>query len=863
MALEEQIVNWAKDRPNWQREVLCRVAAGEVFSDSDYDQLVKKLISGDDGQTASFDLSDFPGTSGSEESVTLESIQKILHVNALASDETLTFQPDGFTIVYGDNGSGKSGYARILKRIARSRHREDVLSDVFRDTAVEKPTAKLVIRVGGKKSAIDWPDGSSANLQRMQFYDSLCGQAYSESESDFPYRPSALVVMDALIEVCTEVRQRLDAKLKEAHVSRASLPTVLEDVSDTGAGKFISNISAESHREDIKRLVDEFDNSAESIEGLKKQEIDLKNSDTTAAKAKYLRDVQKLKQLERHIMTLSSVANDEAVDLLNDLTNTLGELESASKVLASQFESEPLNGVGSSPWKQLWHSAREFSRQSAYVDKPFPNTVESSLCVLCMRELNDQSKERLRRFEEFVKDDTEKRLAEIKQTREQKCIAQRKVEVESENVGNLLTDLETTDAELAGEIRVYLKLFADSHGAVIDALDARHEIPKAYPMCEVPLEKLKNAVSSLEGRAANLGDANSLRLELSKVEKRRKELELLKAIKDKRAEIESEIVRWQAIAKLERAKSAAATGSISRKLAELSEENITEVVRNRFTRETERMKLDNITLSRGKAPKGAVHHLPKLVGARQDIAVRRVFSEGERTALGLAALFTEVKLDDSKSALILDDPVTSLDHVRRSQVAYRLAELAEDRQVIVFTHDVSFVADLKQAAAALDVGLAERTVSKARGAEKQPGACSNTHPWKAKDAAQRFHYLENELARLKKLSDSYDENEYEKEVAIWAGNASETWERIISQEIVDPVFAEGGIEVRPKMVKAIARFTQDDHREFDASYGRISQWAKRHDKSSVTNYVAPDLDALQTEFDLMQGWFNRIKKYKN
>ena len=65
------------------------------------------------------------------------------------------------------------------------------------------------------------------------------------------------------------------------------------------------------------------------------------------------------------------------------------------------------------------------------------------------------------------------------------------------------------------------------------------------------------------------------------------------------------------------------------------------------------------------------------------------------------------------------------------------------------------------------------------------------------------------------------------------------------------------------MVKAIARFTQDDHREFDASYGRISQWAKRHDKSSVTNYVAPDLDALQTEFDLMQGWFNRIKKYKN
>ena len=39
----------------------------------------------------------------------------------------------------------------------------------------------------------------------MLFYDGACGAAYIAAESDFPYRPSALFVMDGLIEVCVAV----------------------------------------------------------------------------------------------------------------------------------------------------------------------------------------------------------------------------------------------------------------------------------------------------------------------------------------------------------------------------------------------------------------------------------------------------------------------------------------------------------------------------------------------------------------------------------------------------------------------------------------------------------------------------------
>jgi len=46
----------------------------------------------------------------------LRAIHGAENVNALKAGERLTFDKTGLTVVYGDNGSGKSGYARILNK---------------------------------------------------------------------------------------------------------------------------------------------------------------------------------------------------------------------------------------------------------------------------------------------------------------------------------------------------------------------------------------------------------------------------------------------------------------------------------------------------------------------------------------------------------------------------------------------------------------------------------------------------------------------------------------------------------------------------------------------------------------------------
>ena len=122
MALEELIVRWSKERPAWQREVMRRTATGDLLSDEDYDRLVEDIVVPDPGAEVAFGLEHLPKAAAEDPSVQLISIAKTEHVNALASDQPLTFEPNGLTIVYGGNGSGKSGYARLLKRITRARH---------------------------------------------------------------------------------------------------------------------------------------------------------------------------------------------------------------------------------------------------------------------------------------------------------------------------------------------------------------------------------------------------------------------------------------------------------------------------------------------------------------------------------------------------------------------------------------------------------------------------------------------------------------------------------------------------------------------------------------------------------------------
>lgn len=91
-------------------------------------------------------------------------------------------------------------------------------------------------------------------------------------------------------------------------------------------------------------------------------------------------------------------------------------------------------------------------------------------------------------------------------------------------------------------------------------------------------------------------------------------------------------------------------------------------------------------------------------------------------------------------------------------------------------------------------------------------------------------------------------------------NLSVTWGHIVNQEVVGrQALPEGGLEVRPTV---LARFSDQDHREFDGSYSRLYHWARLRDQSGLLNDVAPDLNQLEKQLALVESSFRRVRECK-
>ena len=383
MALEELIIAWSRERPVWQREIMRRVAAGDVLSAEDYDQLVNDIVQAKEFPECQFGLEQLPRPASDDLPVSLLAIEKPAHVNALESIEPLTFEPKGLTIVYGDNGSGISGYARLLKRIARARHREEVLTDVFRDTSLAKPTALLSVKIGDVEEAVNWPEPARSGLQRMLFYDGACGNAYIAIESDFPYRPSGLFVMDALIDACVAVRTRIDARLAENTAAAHQLPPVPDQLRESDAGRFLVSLSGKSSVDMLDALIRGFDEAKETIEDLKNEEARLRSADTTKARQQFIRQSEKLEALRSHIEGLNAATGGSVLEEIRQHRSAVKALEEAAASWRDLSNLSRCQGLGVRPGSPYGKPLNAFRRSMPIRNRssrPFA-TVPDAFCV--------------------------------------------------------------------------------------------------------------------------------------------------------------------------------------------------------------------------------------------------------------------------------------------------------------------------------------------------------------------------------------------------------------------------------------------------------------------------------------------------
>lgn len=858
MGLAEDILEWAAGRPWWQQEALARLSAGERFGAEQHQAIAQALLSDPPVPPEGGWLGSTLGQSvAAGEQVRLLAVRDLANINALVAGQLLTFAPGGVTVVYGDNGSGKSGYARLIKSVTRARHQEDVLANIF-SAASGVPAAVLSYCAGEQEHEQQWAGQETGLLSQVSFYDERCGDCYVGMEAEVTYRPSVLQLLDALIAVCDGVRLVLDALVKENTGSAVALPAVPEG---TLVAEFLRGVSATTTTESLDAacaLPDDADEEADRLAG---EETRLRTSDPIKEKKRLTGLAASLEAVAEEVTRVARLLGTQAEESLRRSHSEAIEKRAAADVASTaSFDAEPVNGVGSRTWRGLWEAARRFSEVEAYPAGEFPVTVDAAPCLLCQQPLADEASHRLHRFHAFMTDDTQ-RQAQAAEGRSKEALSLvRNVQTVTPSIAVELESLAHHFHPLVELARSALGRFEERRTALLTVADQYPTAPTAAPDLSL-VASLRERSTEVWDQAQDIDSSQFAEL-LKGVVAQGRELEARRTLAAQRGIVTKEVARRRARAALDAARRQTDTTGITRKSTELTRTYVTSLVQDRFVRESDRLGVERVSLQDSGGRKGQLLHRPAFLGATVKADLPLVLSEGEQTALGLAGFFTEVYFDETCSALVLDDPVTSLDHLRRARVATRLAEFARDRQVVVFTHDMTFASDLRKASREATVDFTERSVERRR-RDDAPGVCLDKHPWNVKDAAARLDVLGRDLARIKREQADWDGETYEKETGSWAGSLSETWERIISMEIANQLVDRGTLEVSVTMMKVVARITAGDNETFQDSYKRCSLWAKRHDKDQAVHYMPPTVDELEAELALVKEWFDRVRKYKN
>jgi hypothetical protein len=232
-----------------------------------------------------------------------------------------------------------------------------------------------------------------------------------------------------------------------------------------------------------------------------------------------------------------------------------------------------------------------------------------------------------------------------------------------------------------------------------------------------------------------------------------------------------------------------------------------------------------------------------------------VLSEGEQTCVALAAFITELATAPHQSALVFDDPVSSLDHLWRGKVAERLVAEAAVRQIIVFTHDLIFVNDLKDSA---DGKMPVKLISLSRG-PSGAGIVTLELPWIAASVRDRVDKLEKEARAAKPLYDNHDDAGYRDAVHRIYSNLRRTWERAIEDVAFSGVILRHRDYVNTKNLRRATVLTEPDCAAFDTGFQKCCDLTDAHDGSRGRNAALPTLDEMLKDIQAVRTWADSIR----
>ncbi|QQR82093.1 AAA family ATPase [Candidatus Campbellbacteria bacterium] len=856
----ESLETWISGKPYWEQYVWKTNLEKDSLTDEDIDQCYEYLseylglidpLSKKPDLSFKNEIVVVPEEVGTVKKKILE-VKDFEDVNALSPACSVKFGPN-LTLVYGSNGSGKSGVGRLLCNACFSRGEREILPNV-RTASIPGPEAKATFVMddgAGNQSEIGYTLGdNNDDLKCFSVFDSESVLIHLDQSNHVNFTPAQIKIFDKVAVTISKLEEKLTNE-RNARKKDNPFQVMFLDDATTSTATFCKGITGATKEADFLKHAN-FDDQVDGskMDAIQKQIDEKKKLDITKKKSQLATDRQNLgafkAPLQRVTDRFTETKMNEANQLVKDILAKKKIIEGLS---VESFNDGILNTVGSSEWRELIGAARTLYE----AEKAASDDKEPAHCMLCHQKLTKDAETLFQKYWKFLESKAESELSEL--TRKQSALLQDFRSAKTMYPKFLATDagvkvLSEDDPTYLAKLKVQ---FTTLEG-VLDDWTSKIGKLKEVNRDDVPavdLVKIDTLVTAKTTEESKLVDPTGDIATLTAQWNALKHKKDVTAVKDAGLEYIA-FLAWSS-----QANGVSFSGmkmATTKKRTESFLVGVAQDYKGVFNQELAKLGCDFNLIMNTSGEQGTTVKEYRLDFA-EDYNPSQILSEGEQNACSIADFLTEVQLDKNNCGIVFDDPVTSLDHERKDKIAQRLAVVAGERQVVVLTHDIVFMSQLAKHAERNQIPVVAHWMKQVNGI---PGCVEDNTSPKLSSLASLKTDSQNAVKDFASLGAK------EQEQALGAGF---DYLRSACEALIEEVLFAGTIQryddqIRVQNLEEVI-FDQAPALKIVELHGRLSEVLLAHNRSDLQRENQPsltDLTAMRKEFDDLEKELRESRK---
>ncbi|XDD44062.1 AAA family ATPase [Leptospira sp. WS60.C2] len=677
-AIVDLLWDWTTNLGKWSELLINKIVTTELpLNQEEREEIFNHFLQSIGLRTGLPELTiQKPTYSPTSKKLRLDSISKVSGINRLATDQVLNFS-ENITVIYGENGTGKTGYSRILKSLGFSYDTgKEILPNIY--TESKKQGAAISYSLNNTPYIHEW-DGKhrKPELENISVFDGKCVE-YSIADRRLIVTPSGFHLFQLVTDELNNLSNLLTNKINALSIELKWSENLTER---TPQFNFIKTLSSKSPMEELKKLSvfneehqEELQLNLSELEKLNKPllEIEIQNLSRKIAELEFI--LNKLKE-DQKILSL------DKLDYFKYLNSNINYLECKTQTGIKDIAKE--RGIE-------FYQSVEFhlflQTAEAYIkllgNQEYPENEDN--CIYCLQPLSKSAKDLLGSYRKILNDKTQEKLIELKKEKAEFNAEISKIEFKIQLQQPTFGIDEKQTIIHPKEVLDYNN-FVEKFKLSLLKNEMESDFNPAFNM--QPLLTTLESKLSIEKdlyiqKKMTLDNLNS---EETKLRSAIEELMDRKLLSEKQTDVLEAISNLKEIEVLKANSGDFNTSAISRKTTTAREELVTKNFEEIFRNELKALRKDNIKIEiKFGTEKGNSKLFQKI--SKHDLV--DILSEGEQKAISLAEFLTELQLDNFTAPVVFDDPINSLDHKITDEVVKRLIQLSKSHQVIIFTHSI-------------------------------------------------------------------------------------------------------------------------------------------------------------------------------